>query len=228
MSNASNLLYAFLGGLLPAILWLVFWLREDAKRPEPRGRIVETFFAGMLAVVLVLPFQRFVSENFPGLGFVPFLLWASIEEIFKFLAAYVTALRTRDDDEPLDPLIYMITAALGFVALENTLFILNPLLEQNATVALLTGGTRFLGASLLHIIASGVVGVMMALAFFKTKMTQVRYVFTGIVLAIAVHTAFNLFVLKNSGESLLGIFGFVWAGVALLLLFFEKIKTIAP
>ncbi len=228
MSNTQSLLYAFLGGLLPAILWLIFWLREDAKRPEPKGRIVETFFAGMIAVVLVLPFQRLVADNFPGLGFLPFLLWASIEEIFKFLAAYITALRTRDDDEPLDPLIYMITAALGFVALENALFILNPLLEQNVTVALLTGGTRFLGASLLHIIASGVVGAMIALAFFKPKLTKVYYGIIGITLAIAIHTAFNLFILKNSGESLLGIFGFVWAGVALLLLFFEKVKTIAP
>jgi Predicted membrane protein len=228
MINAQNIFYAFLGGLLPAVIWLVFWLREDAKRPEPKGRIIETFLAGMVVVVLVLPFQRIVADNFPGYGFIPFFLWSSLEEIFKFLAAYIVALRSFDDDEPLDPLIYMITAALGFVALENALFILNPLLEQNVTVALLTGGTRFLGASLLHIIASGVVGVSLAFAFFKSRGSKILYGLFGVLIAIAIHTAFNLFVLNNSGESLLGIFGFVWLGVALLLLFFEKIKTIAP
>lgn len=228
MNNLEPLAYALLGGVLPAILWLVFWLHEDSKRPEPRGRLVETFFVGMLMVMMVLPFQKAVEENFPSYGPTAFFLWALIEEFFKFAAAYVVALRSRDDDEPIDPLIYMITASLGFVALENTLFILRPLLVQNVTAALLTGGTRFLGASLLHIIASGALGVLLSFAFYKSIKTKVLYGAIGLTLAVAIHTTFNLFILYHRGESPFGIFAFVWIGVAVLLLLFEKIKTIAP
>lgn len=227
MIDPKTLTYALIGGIIPAIIWLLFWLREDAKRPEPKSRIIWTFIAGMVAVMLVLPFQKIVAGIFPGFGFIPFFLWALIEEVFKFGAAYVVALRTLDDDEPLDPLVYMITAALGFVALENTLFILNPLLDQDTGIALLTGGTRFLGASLLHVVASGMVGVSIALSFYKPVRIKIKYAIIGISIAVLAHTAFNLLILNNFGDSSMEVFYLVWACVALLLLFFEKIKTIA-
>ena len=58
--NLEVLLYVFLGGLVPAILWLWFWLREDSAHPEPRGLIVITFIAGMVSVVLTIPTQGVV------------------------------------------------------------------------------------------------------------------------------------------------------------------------
>ncbi len=227
MTDSQTILYAFLGGILPALLWLAFWLREDARRPEPKGRIAETFMAGMFAVILVLPFQKVVAGVFPGLGFIPFLLWAFIEEIFKFGAAYAVALRSQDDDEPVDPIVYMITAALGFVALENTLFIWNPLFENNVSVALLTGGTRFLGASLLHLLASGAIGIALAFSFYKSRSKKIAYGVIGLVVAIGIHVAFNLLILSKFGNSSFFVFAMVWVGVACLLLFFEKVKTIA-
>ncbi len=56
-SGISTFFYAFLGGLLPALLWLWFFLKEDSKRPEPRWIIVAAFLAGMVAVVLALPLE---------------------------------------------------------------------------------------------------------------------------------------------------------------------------
>lgn len=227
MTDPKTITLALIGGIIPAVIWLLFWLREDAKRPEPKGRIMQTFIAGMVAVVLVLPFQKMVASIFPGLGFVPFFFWALIEEVFKFGVAYVVALRTLDDDEPLDPLVYMITAALGFVALENALYILNPLLDQDIGIALLTGGTRFLGASLLHVVASGMIGVSIAIAFYKPIRAKIKYAVAGVTVAVIAHTAFNLLILSNYGDNTIEVFYLVWLCVAMLLLFFEKIKTIA-
>ena len=229
MGNDQIIIYALLGGVIPALLWLAFWLREDVRRPEPKGRLAETFLLGMLAVLIVLPLQKWVAAHFPGLGFVPFFLWALIEEFFKFGAAYIGALRSRDDDEPLDPLIYMITAALGFAALENALFIWNPLLNTQVSIALSTGGLRFLGASLLHVVSSGAIGLALALSFYKSRSKKFGYWFIGLAIAIAIHTAFNLFIVneQTSGGSL-KTFSVVWVGIAILLVFFEKIKTIAP
>jgi RsiW-degrading membrane proteinase PrsW (M82 family) len=223
----NSFYYALLGGVLPALLWLYFWLREDRKRPEPRGRILETFLAGMVAVIIVLPIQRQIAHFFPGLTPITFLLWAISEEVLKFGAAYFTALRTRDDDEPVDSLIYLITAALGFVALENTLFIWNPLLDQNIYAALSTGGLRFLGASLLHVVASGTVGILLAMSFYKSKWKKVIYGLCGILLAVVMHTTFNLLILSRGDGGSFRTFALVWLCVAILLIFFEKVKTIA-
>lgn len=228
MNNLQSISYALLGGVVPALLWLFFWLREDAKRPEPKGRIAETFLLGMLTVILVLPFQKMVAGFFPGLGLIAFTLWAVLEEGFKFSAAYAAAIRTTDDDEPIDMLIYMITAALGFVALENALFIWNPLLQFDLIGALSTGSMRFVGASLLHVVSSGALGLMMALAFYGSWAKKMAYGLIGLVLAVVIHTTFNMFILRQDSSQSLQTFAAVWFGAALLLLFFEKVKTIAP
>lgn len=228
MIDKSTIAYALLGGILPALLWLTFWLRQDKKRPEPKGRLAETFLAGMIAVPLVVPFQHIVYSYYPVLGFMPFLIWAIIEELFKFIAVYFTALRSKDDDEPLDPLVYMITGALGFAALENALFIYRPLIEDNIAIALATGGLRFVGASLLHVMASGAVGIFLGIAFFKSRGKKFLYGLVGLIGAISFHTAFNMFILKNQSVSTWHTLGFVWVSIVVLILAFEHLRTIAP
>jgi RsiW-degrading membrane proteinase PrsW (M82 family) len=219
---------AFFGGILPAILWLLFWLREDARHPESSFAITKTFVAGMCMVVLVLPFQRLVDSVFPGMTPVAFFFWALIEEVFKFAAAYFIVIRTREDDEPVDTLIYMITVALGFVALENALFIFNPLIQEDFVGALTSGTFRFVGASLLHVVSSASIGVCLALSFYKKTLTRVLAGSLGLILAVIIHTGFNLFLIDKGSTNTLWTFGSVWIAVAVLLLFFEKIKALRP
>lgn len=226
--NTLTITYALLGGIIPALLWLFFWLRKDSKRPEPKGRLAETFLAGMIAVPLVIPLQKMVGDAWPILGFMSFFLWAVIEEGFKFGVAYFSAIRTRDDDEPVDSLVYMVTAALGFAALENALFIWHPLIEDNVSLAFVTGGMRFFGASLLHVIASGAIGVGLGLAFYKSRLTKIVCGLLGLIFAVGFHTAFNLFILNSNDITTWQGFGFVWISVIALLITFEKIEQIAP
>jgi RsiW-degrading membrane proteinase PrsW (M82 family) len=225
MSTSTSILYS-IGGIVTAIIWLAFWLREDSKRPEPRGLILKIFIFGMFSVVLVLPFQLAVRSLVPTLGALSFFLWAIIEEFFKFLAAYYGGFRSKENNEPLDPVIYMITAALGFVALENTMFILNPLLERDILGGVITGNLRFIGTSLLHTAASGAIGISLAISYFKPR--KIRYVWgmLGFALAVAIHTIFNLFIMSGNTLSNPIAFVGVWIAVAIMLLFFEKIKTI--
>ncbi len=91
----------------------------------------------MVAVAVVIPIEKFVQPYMGDVAWLPpmtllFIAWAFIEEITKFLAAYVTVLRRAEDDEPIDPVIYMVTTALGFAAAENTLFLLSPLAGSTA------------------------------------------------------------------------------------------------
>jgi len=130
------------------------------------------------------------------------------------------------DDEPIDPLIYMITVALGFAAAENTLFLIDPIANNGVIESILTGNFRFLGATLLHVLASSVIGLMMGLAFYKRAFVKFWYTIAGLILAVILHGLFNFFILKSDGGELMRVFMFVWVGLILLLIAFERVKRI--
>lgn len=220
--------YAAFGGIGPALIWLFFWLREDSRNPEPRTRLLFTFASGMLAVYLALILEKYVAQFFPYYGVISFTLWAIIEEGLKFLGASLS-LYSKADDEPLDSLIYMITAAIGFAAMENTFF-LQEIVKHGpqGSMALTTGALRFLGATLLHILASGTIGYCLASSFYRSKLVKLGYLASGFILAVAIHTSFNLAVYNQNGGGLLPVFTVLWGAVALLLLLFERVKGIAP
>src|SRR3989344_3490536 len=224
---AQQIILALIGGVLPALVWLVIWLREDNKNPEPRRLILRSFLLGMAAVILVLPLQNGVEVIFTGsVTFVTLLLWAALEEVLKFFAGYFGGLSSREDNEPVDPMIYMITAALGFVALENTLFILGPLLGGDLGQSIVTGNLRFVGASLLHIAASGVIGVFLSFSFYKSKWVRIWAGLNGLAVAIIFHDAFNFAIIKYGDTGTYYAFLAVWIVIIALLLVFERVKAL--
>lgn len=222
MPDPKTIIIALIGGLLPALLWLWFWLREDKENPEPKGLLLLTFILGMLAVILVLPVERFFDNLLTDKTSI-IVVWATIEELAKYGAAAIIALRTAYADEPVDFPIYLITAALGFSALENGFFLLNPVVLADATVGLLTGNLRFLGATLLHATSSAIIGIALGLAFYKSRLVKKIYLLWGILGAIVLHSAFNFFIMKGA-ENFFKVFSFLWAITIIILLLFEKLK----
>lgn len=225
--SASTLFFSLLGGVLPALLWLWFWLREDRLHPEPRSLIVASFACGMLAVLIALPAEQWVWNRVSTMAYV-IIGWAIIEEVVKLGASYFSALRKRANDEPIDSLVYLITAALGFSALENALFLAGTVKTGGFVEGLDLGVLRFVGASLLHVVSSGTLGFFLALGFYKRGRTKKIDLCTGVAAAIVLHALFNLFILKSEGNSLytLSVFAFVWLAVILLLVAFEKVKQL--
>lgn len=215
---------AFVAGLIPALFWVWFWLREDNLKPEPLFLISISFIAGMAVVPMALPLQKLAIDLYSGANVM--LIWVIIEELLKYTAALALVFWNREVDEPIDMVIYMIMIALGFAALENALFIFNPLIMGEYLNSVMTGGFRFLGATLLHVLASGTVGVFLALTYYKSKTIQVLSGTLGLSIAVVLHALFNFFIMDSSGETILAVFLFVWIGIILLFLLFEKIKII--
>jgi RsiW-degrading membrane proteinase PrsW (M82 family) len=156
---------------------------------------------------------------------VTFVL-AGIEEILKFLAAYFVGIHSRDSDEAVDVLVYVIAAALGFAALENTLYLITPILEGETTTAFLTGNMRFIGATLVHVSSSAVVGFSLAFAFFQKKTSRINHVLIGLFIATLLHTIFNLFIISTQALHMIGALILVWVGTLILFFLFEKIKHV--
>jgi RsiW-degrading membrane proteinase PrsW (M82 family) len=183
----------------------------------------------MVSVFFVLQIERFI-EGVVDSHDLQLILWASTEEIVKYLAVIVVLYKITYVEEPIDWPIYLITVALGFAAMENALFLIKPLSMGENTVSLLTGQLRFLGSTLLHTVASGFLGIALGISIHMKRLKRESYIFLGMILAIALHSVFNFFIIRTSGNSegnlleVLKVFSFLWVVTIIVMLLFEKVR----
>jgi RsiW-degrading membrane proteinase PrsW (M82 family) len=230
---------AVIGGILPTLIWLWFFLKEDERRPEPWWLIFIVFLAGMMSVMVAYPLEKGVDMIAAKLGWtqsvswyiviLPIVCFAFIEEIVKYTAARLTALRTAFFDEPIDAIIYLITAALGFAAMENFFYLFYNLSNQTPfQQAIFNAQLRFLGATLLHVVTSASIGFAISLAYYLHPHKKYVYVVAGIITAVALHTLFNFLIMEahNDARAVFEVFGCFWLVALVLIFLFEKAKRI--
>lgn len=247
MPSLETLGYAFLGGLVPALLWLYFLLKEDGKCPEPRWLVFFAFLAGMASVPLVIYPQavtcaelasdpsvacpgtayREITRETLGLGVI--VAWATIEETVKYLLAAVFILWRRVVKQWTHLVTAMITVALGFAALENALFLIGPLAKQDLVESLITGNLRFIGTTLVHVVSSAAIGFALAFTYMKRPAIRAMGASIGLILAIALHALFNFLIIPAnahaaSGADVLLAFFIAWTGTLAVLAAFEILK----
>lgn len=225
----NEIIIALIGGIIPALLWLYFWLKEDSLHPEPKRFILFSFFLGMVVVFPAFYLEKTAESLFSTGGILIVLIsLAFIEELLKYSSALIGGINRRFYDEPIDAVVYMITAALGFAALENALFIVSDLHVGDFMRGLITGNLRFVGASLLHVLASGIIGIFIAFSFYKSRVVKLLFFISGLALATAVHALFNIKLVQGAAEgaqyTVFSVFTAVWLAIILLLVAFEKIK----
>jgi RsiW-degrading membrane proteinase PrsW (M82 family) len=220
-------IYIFFG-VLPSFLWLKYYLRKDIH-PEPRLMILKTFFYGILATIPAIFIERLIFVYVGRINVSYFLTTlltifigvALVEEFLKFLVVKTTVLKNTEFDEPVDAMIYMIVASLGFAAGENILILVSNELQSISSGVVLSGGTillgeilqisilRFLGATFLHALAGAVFGYFIGLSFLRKREGQIikqRYqqniplLIIGLLLAILLHGFYN-FSIINIGDS---------------------------
>ncbi|MBI4225145.1 MAG: PrsW family intramembrane metalloprotease [Candidatus Sungbacteria bacterium] len=220
--------------LIPPILWLLFYLREDAH-PEPKRFLLLTFLGGMGGALFAVVAELFFLGDQGGVfslqaqttGHVLFVFFAIglIEEYAKYLPVKLLILRRPDFDEPIDAMIYMMTAALGFAAMENALFLL-PVFNQSVSAGLEIATNRFLGANLLHALSSGIVGFFLARAWFHPR--RAHLIAFGILLASLLHTGFNYLILEQDvlGQATLYLVFLLSFMTIMVLIDFERLKKI--
>jgi RsiW-degrading membrane proteinase PrsW (M82 family) len=217
-----TLLVAF--GVLPSIIWLALWLRKDCH-PEPKVLIVKTLLMGIILSPLAIVFQLIFARAVLGTTEGPvFYLWASfVEEVVKFWAVAAIALRSPEMDEPVDMMIYLLTAALGFAAMENIL-VLGRTFGEGISATIGIWGLRFAGATLLHLLASALLGYFVALGWFWHR-HRTRLFAIGLVFATLVHWVFNLFISSIDQGISLGFSTILLIAMAFLVsALFDKIK----
>lgn len=216
---------------VPGLIWLFYFLRKDTH-PEPKRMILKIFFFGMLsafpAVLIEYVIQKITPDNF-----FPVSTWqcyaftfltvvfgvALIEELSKYFMVKITVLGSSELDEPVDVILYMIIAALGFATIENVFIFLSPeifLYPFQDTIVL--AGFRFISATFLHALCSGTIGFFVALSFCEVKNKKALLIL-GIFIAVLLHGLYNFSIMNLGGFFKLGIPSFIILGLAIFVYF---------
>jgi RsiW-degrading membrane proteinase PrsW (M82 family) len=234
---------ALLGGFLPALVWLAFWLREDRERPEPRRVVVTTFLLGAATIPAAFVIQKIASEVLlngagieraaawaPVATLVTLGIWVVTEEAVKLLAAYAGGLSRRAADEPIDGAVYLIAAALGFSALENCLYFFGDVYfhDVGLGVAISQSSTRAVGATTLHVANAALLGVFAGYARYATPRASRALWAAGFALATLLHLAYNALIIFGGASQATNAVAFAisWAVSLAAILALEKVKAL--
>ncbi len=257
--NFFNILLA----LLPTLVWLIIYYRKDLH-PEPKRQVTRAFFLGMIVSIPVLAAQIMVGcalgdkcvfnesgkelwtnvylDTFIFLALTVFV-YAFVEEYFKYLAVKEFVIAKQYFDEPIDAIMYMVFTALGFATIENILIGLSYDNVSSDLVLVLLG--RFIGANLIHVVSSGIVGYFLARTLLENGklyhvFTHHSYITTGLLMATLLHFLYNFFILaynKNNGfarGTILGekyllahIFLLIFTGYTILSRYIKKLNHLS-
>jgi len=195
-------LFAF--ALLPSLIWLFYYLRKDVH-PEPKYLIITVFVAGGISAAMGYFFQKEASgiitslgNSFPDILFLwsflqGFLVVAFSEELLKYLSFALPMRGHSELDEPMDFVVYMITAAMGFAAAENLLLFFSLSPETLLPDIAYTSFIRFISAVFLHALASGILGVFIA---YSWRFSRKDILLGGLLFATSFHGLYNFLVPK--------------------------------
>ncbi|GAA0549871.1 PrsW family glutamic-type intramembrane protease [Halorubrum ejinorense] len=203
--------------VIPALGLAAYVYSSDVTTGEPLSLLVATFLLSILtatfAAVLNSELQPFFRPfGFPGLVLFFFLIVGPVEESVKLLAVRLYAYTDARFDAVIDGAVYGAIAGLGFVVIENLVYI-----AQNVDLGELTVGIATLGAgdgiaafrALAgpgHVIYSAFAGYYLGLAKFNPG-NRGPIVVKGLVLAAAIHALYNTLVGPVTGVAagLIGI-----------------------
>lgn len=218
---------------MPSFIWLIFYLRKDVH-PESNRQVIKIFFYGMLAALPAILLEVGIFEKIGELKLPAILMSilnifigvALAEEFLKYLVVREKVFTHPELDEPIDVMLYMVIAALGFAASENILILssLGPafILGQALSMSIF----RFLGATFLHALCSGLFGYFLALSFFDTK-KRTTLIIIGLGMATLLHGLYNFSIIEIEGSLSFFIPLFILIGLAVFFTFnLKRLKNL--
>jgi len=113
--------------VIPPILWLTIFYRQDRLNPEPKSLVFKTLILGALVhkavytplISWVLPQSSKGSASISGKLITAIVITAIIQEAVKLLSVRYSVYSSREFDEAVDGIIYGSALGLGFAAMSS-------------------------------------------------------------------------------------------------------------
>jgi RsiW-degrading membrane proteinase PrsW (M82 family) len=194
----------------PTLFLLWFFYHQDRYKHVSRWLMIKVFLTGAFTVLLAIPIELIGGLFFPqNINWVYsalffFVVVGPTEETMKYAAVKARAYYSPLFDEPMDGIIFGVSAALGFATVENMAYVL-----QNG---LGTGIVRDFISVPGHAFFGAVMGFYLGQAKYLRKP---NLGFVGLALAAMLHGTFDTVatITSNIADGLVGIAilaGFVW------------------
>jgi len=184
--------FSFVMAVIPSILLVCYYYRQDKKRPEPKGLIIKIFLLGIVCIIPV-----FFLELLAGL-FNRVFIWSPVvfylvrafvvagfcEEFIKLRVVKKYAYNDIHFDEVMDGVVYTVVASLGLACIENILYVMN----TNLQVAV----SRAITAVPMHAVCSGLMGYYIGKAkFAESEKEENALIYKGLGIAVFLHGLYD-------------------------------------
>jgi RsiW-degrading membrane proteinase PrsW (M82 family) len=204
---------------IPAGLWLTYFYAQDRHEPEPKLFVLGVFLLGGFVAG---PLSAFIIEDVMAIGEATsldrfgadrllraFLVVGVTQELCKYIVVRYTIYLSAEFDEPMDGIIYMTAAGIGFATYVN----IDYFGALGGHVLLTTAAGHAVVTTLAHACFAGVLGYALGRAKFSKAAPPMRglTLLAGLLMAALLNGQFDLLsdVVKGSGMKL-----HPWRGVA--------------
>lgn len=158
--------------LVPSLLWLIIFYREDEIAPEPKQYIIGVFVLGaLLAIAIGQPLiregfrvQDWASGNLLMGILASILIVGIVQEFCKYAAVRYSVFNSSVFDQRVDGIIYGASAGLGYAFALNVQYVLD-----NGGVDLGVGVIRMVVVALGQAGFAGVMGYFLGHAKFDSE-----------------------------------------------------------
>lgn len=178
--------------LVPALLWLIFFLEQNRKHPEPKRIVLRVFFfsaivasgAGIRLVDELFKLETWLPQD-PWLRLLGLILIVGFsQEFLKYLVVRYTVFTTDEYTDRMDGILYGIVAGLGYATALNMDYVLS-----NQGVLLFVGSMHIVITALAQASFSAVAGYFLAGAKYGEKASW--WVPSGLILAGVLNGTFS-------------------------------------
>jgi RsiW-degrading membrane proteinase PrsW (M82 family) len=171
---------AALMACIPAVLWLGVFYLMDRHEPEPKQLVLGV---SVLGALIAAPLSDFVlAHAVPPIAVhhdldalsLDRILYAVLivglcQEMCKYAVVRYTIYMSREFDEPMDGIVYMMACGTGFAVWTNFHW-----LSTQQQVYLSTGAAQAVVTTLAHASFAGALGYVMGRAKFSRRSAPVR------------------------------------------------------
>ncbi len=203
LSGTPLVLVGLLLAIVPAVVWLIFFYRQDRLEPEPKARIAQVFvlallLADVVGIRLIRDWMRlpeWATFDTTTSLLASILVIGFTYQAIAYIAVRAVVYATSEFDERMDGIVYGTVAGLGVATLVNLRYII-----ENGGVALAPGVIRVTTTSLALASFSGLMGYFMAQAKFEHK--PAWWVPLGLVVAAVLNGLFSWLISEVSAAGL--------------------------
>ena len=202
---------------VPSALWLGYFYLQDRNEPEPKPLVFGVFVLGAFVaapmanfVAAMLPIASQLDPLSPLRVLTNILVVGMVQEMAKYVVVRYSIYHHAEFDEPMDGIIYMMAAGIGFAAAQNY----HHLASLGGNVVLSQAAMTTVVNTLAHACFAGVLGYALGQAKFSKAAPIARgaSLFGGLCAAAVLN---GVFTALEDRATLAGInAGAAWRGLA--------------